>query len=42
MHDIFLLYIEMNFNFNDLMKLSHCDDLAECHDKGFTMSNFLT
>ena len=28
-----------DFNFNDLMKLSHCDD--ECTDKGFNMSNFL-
>lgn len=28
-----------DFNFNDLMKLSKCDD--ECTDKGFNMSNFL-
>ena len=27
------------FNFNDAMKLSHCDDV--CTDKGFNISNFL-
>lgn len=31
--------MEEDFNFNDVMKLSHCDD--ECTDKGFNMSNFL-
>ena len=28
-----------DFNFNDAMKLSRCDD--ECDDKGFNISNFL-